>query len=157
MDASPAVSSAQAVRIRPPQWFARLSIVGGGACALLGVVAAVGGFQAGDGGSALVSLLGGLGLGALMVDVANRSATSDGDQLILRQWYRTVSLEREDILEFAAARASFVRWDIVAVPDEGTQTRLWVTRMLPAGRARRQRWLEELEAWRTLRPCMPSD
>ena len=134
-----------------------MSIVGGGACALLGVVAAVGGIQAGDGGSALVSLLGGLGLAALMVDVGNRSAVTDGHQLILRQWYRTVILEREDILEFAAARASFVRWDIVAVPDAGTQTRLWVTRMLPAGRARRQRWLEELEAWRTLRPCMPSD
>lgn len=127
-----------------------------GACALLGVLAAAGGLQAGEPGSAVTSLVGGLGLAALMIDVGNRSAISDGHQLILRQWYRTVVLERQDVLEFAAARASFVRWDIVAVPQEGTQTRLWVTRMLPAGRSRRQRWLEELEGWRTLRPCMPS-
>lgn len=146
----------QSVNIRPPRWFARLSVGMAGTCAVLGVLAAAGGLQAGEPGSAVISLLGGLGLAVLMIDVGNRSAISDGHQLILRQWYRTVILERQDVLEFAAARASFVRWDIVAVPHEGTQTRLWVTRMLPAGRTRRQRWLEELEGWRTLRPCMPS-
>ncbi|HEX2575595.1 MAG TPA: hypothetical protein VHK88_04550, partial [Aquihabitans sp.] len=88
-------------------------------------------------------------LAAMFADVARRRATTQGDVLVLRQWFRTRSLRRGDIEEFAAVRASFVRWDIVAVPHEGTQVRLWVTRMLPAGRAMRQGWLVQLEAWRT--------
>ena len=88
---------------------------------------------------------------AMSADVAGRWVRSAGPVLRVHQWFRTIELPRDEVDEFAAARASVVRWDIVAQRDERPDLRLWVTRMLPAGRRTRQRWLQELEAWRTWR------
>lgn len=143
------VPAAPAVDICPPRWFGLLAVAAAVFFAVLGAVVTAAKVAGGEPLTALLSLLAGVGLAALLYDVSTRRATSHDDVLVLHQWYRTVTLQRDDIFEFAAARASFLRWDIVAIPDEGSQTRLWVTRMLPAGRSRRQRWLQELEAWRT--------
>lgn len=137
------------VDIRPPRWFAATCVAAAVVFAVLGIVATVAGIVSGDPLASLASVLGGAGLAVMAYDASRRSARSDGDVLVVKQWFRSVTLHRDAVEEFAAARASFVRWDIVAVPVEGTQVRLWVTRMLPAGRARRQGWLSDLEAWRT--------
>ena len=55
----------------------------------------------------------------------------------------------EEIEEFDSSRASLFRWDIVAVRTEAVHVRLWVTRVLTAGRRTRTGWLDELERWRT--------
>lgn len=145
------------VAIEPPRWFATTSLVAAGVVAIVGIVLVVANLAAGDPLPALASLLGAAGLAVMWVDVSRRSARSDGDELVLAQWYRTRTLHRHEVEQFAAARASFVRWDIVAEPFEGRQVRLWVTRMLPAGRSRRLAWLGELEAWRTwIGPAAPA-
>ncbi|MCU1497097.1 MAG: hypothetical protein JWM47_1050 [Acidimicrobiales bacterium] len=137
------------IDIRPPAWFVAVARVAAVVYALLAVVAAVAGVVTGSLVSAIISLLGGTALAVMAFDASNRSATSTGDDLVLHQWFRSRTLERPEVLEFESQRASFFRWDIVAVPVDGTQVRLWVTRMLPAGRVRRQAWLAELESWRT--------
>lgn len=137
------------VDIRPPRWFAATCVAAAVVFAVLGIVATAAGIASGDPVASLASVLGGAGLTVMAYDASRRSARSDGDVLVVEQWFRSLRLRRADVEQFAAARASFVRWDIVAVPVEGTQVRLWVTRMLPAGRARRQAWLADLEAWRT--------
>ncbi|QXC61338.1 hypothetical protein KSP35_00325 [Aquihabitans sp. G128] len=137
------------IDIRPPAWFAAASKVVAVLLVLLGVVAATAGFRTGDPVSALVSLSGGALLAVLAWDASTRSAVTEGDELVLRQWFRTVRARRADIDEFDAVRASFLRWDIVLVPDDGDLLRLWVTRTLSAGRRTRQGWLADLEAWRT--------
>lgn len=147
--ADPGAPTEPVVDIRPPRWFAAVSVVAAMVFGLLGAVASISKLAAGDPVGAAAGLLAGAGLAVLAYDVSTRRATSYGDELVLHQWYRTVTLQREDVREFAAARASFVRWDIVAVLVDGVQTRLWVTRMLPASRSRRQGWLGDLEAWRT--------
>lgn len=141
------------IDIAPPRWFATLARVSAVACALAGVGAGIALVAAADPVNALLTLAAGLGLAVLMYDVADRRAWSEGDVLHLHQWYRDRTLDRDEIDEFGPARASFVRWDIVAVRIERRgQVRLWVTRMLPAGRRTRTEWLDDLERWRTGRP-----
>lgn len=137
------------IDIRPPRWFATASVVGAALAALLGVGAAAAGLSSGDPVSAVLSLVGGGLLAVLALDASRRSVVSSGDDLVLRQWFRVVTLHRSDLVEFAAARASFLRWDIVVEPAEGRQVRLWATRTLAVGRRGRQEWLADLEAWRT--------
>lgn len=136
------------VDIRPPRWFVTVSVVAAGLFALLGLAAAVAGVVSGDPLSAVVSLAGGTGLAVMAYDASTRSVVSSGDELVVRQWFKVTTLRRPELVEFAAARASFFRWDIVVEPFEGRQVRLWVTRTLSAGRPTRQRWLADLEAWR---------
>ncbi|CAN5804821.1 hypothetical protein BH10ACT1_BH10ACT1_33120 [soil metagenome] len=135
--------------IRPPRWFAIASVAAAGVFALLGLAAAVAGVVGGDPLSASVSVVGGAGLAVMAYDASNRSVVSSGDDLLVRQWFGARTLRRAELVEFAASRASFFRWDIVVEPFDGRQVRLWATRTLSAGRPTRQRWLADLEAWRT--------
>lgn len=137
------------VDIAPPRWFAVVARCAAAVVALLGVITAGANVAGANVGAAVLCLVGGLGLAVMAADAGGRSARTHGDALELRQWFRTVTLRRSEVEGFEAQRASFVRWDIVAVPVEGAQVRLWVTRMLPAGRSTRQAWLARLEAWRT--------
>ena len=143
------MTAAPEVHIAPPRWFARLAVAAAVLWAVVATAASAGALSQGRISSALVSLLGGVGLAVLSFDVSRRSVISHGDVLEVRQWFRVVHLDRHEIDEFAPARGSLVRWDIVAVHDDGHQLRLWVTRMLVAGRPTRLRWIQELEAWRT--------
>lgn len=146
---APAPRAEPVVDIAPARWFATFARVAAAAIALLALVAGVGGLAGGDPIAAVVSLVAGLGVAVMAFDAGGRSARSGDGRLVVQQWFRTTVLDRDDVLEFSAARASFLRWDIVAVRQEGPQLRLWVTRMLPAGRRTRQGWLADLEAWRT--------
>lgn len=137
------------VDIRPPAWFARLAVVGAVLAGLLGIAAAGVSASVGDPLAALLSLLAGVGLGAMALDASQRWVRTDGDELVVRQWFRELRVHRDDIEEFTSARGSLVRWDIVAIRTDEPQLRLWVTRMLAAGRETRMGWLVELEAWRT--------
>ncbi len=139
---------APAVQIAPPPWFARLAVGGGLLIAVLAVAATLADLLVGDPFSALISLVGGAALAACVYDVSNRRVTSHGDVLEVRQWFRTVTLHRADLEEFAASRGALLRTDIVAVPEEGSRTRLWVTRVMTANRNQREEWLGQLEAWR---------
>ena len=91
----------------------------------------------------------GVAWAAMTFDVSGRRADAVGDELVLQQWYRELRIPKDEIEEFDASRASLFWWDIVAVRTEGIHVRLWVTRVLTAGRRTRTGWLEELEAWRT--------
>lgn len=144
----PADPPGSAVSIRPSRALAVVAVVGAVLVAVLALAAGLGAIAQGRVGSGLVSLVGGLGVAVMSFDVSRRSVEARGDVLEVRQWFRTITLERDDIFEFVASRASLFRWDVVAVRDEGPQVRLWVTRMITAGRARRTGWLDELEAWR---------
>lgn len=153
----PAARHEPVVAISPPRWFAATCVAAAVVVAVLAAVATAAGVSSGDPVSTLASLVGGVGLTVMAYDASRRSVRTDGDILTIEQWFRTTTLRRAEVEEFAAARASFVRWDVVAVPLEGPQVRLWVTRMLPAGRSKRQAWLTELEAWRTwVGPSAPS-
>lgn len=139
------------VAIAPPGWFAWVAKAGALTAAALGIAAALARGGEGRPGAAVGCIVAGALFAAISADVAGRWVRSDGAVLRVHQWFRTVELPRDEVDEFAAARASVVRWDIVAQRDERPDLRLWVTRMLPAGRRTRQRWLQELEAWRTWR------
>ena len=139
------------IAIAPPGWFAWVARAGALAAAALGIAGAVARGGEGRPGAAAACVVCGALSAMMSADVAGRWVRSAGPVLRVHQWFRTVELSRDDIDEFAAARASLVRWDIVAERDERPDLRLWATRMLPAGRRTRQRWLEELEAWRTWR------
>jgi hypothetical protein len=144
------------IDIAPPRWFANLARGSAVLCGVAGVGAGIALVASGSPVDALLTLLAGVGLAVLMYDVADRRAWSEGDVIHLHQWYRDRTLHRDEIDEFAPARASFVRWDIVAVRIERRgQVRLWVTRMLPAGRRTRTGWLDDLERWRTGRSRPP--
>lgn len=136
------------VHIAPPTWFARVAQVAAVLVLLLGVSGGLGAIGQGSAGSGLFSIAGGVGLALMSWDVSQRRVDTVGDVLRVRQWFRTVELDRDDVEEFVAARGSLFRWDVVALREEGPQLRLWVTRMLVAGRTRRQTWLDQLEAWR---------
>jgi len=140
---------ARQVEIAPPLWFVRVAQVAAGLVALLGVSGGVGAIGQGQVSSGLFSIAGGLALAVMSWDVSQRHVIARGDVLDVRQWFRTVEILRDDIVEFAATRASLIRWDIVVRREDGPQLRLWATRMLVAGRIRRVGWLDELEAWRT--------
>lgn len=137
------------VHLAPPRWFARLAVaaagLGGGLGLLLGVVS----LSQGAVVSGVLTMLAGVVWAAMTFDVSIRRADAVGDELVLQQWYRELRIPRDDIEEFDASRASLFRWDIVAVRTEGVHLRLWVTRVLTAGRRTRMAWLEDLEAWRT--------
>lgn len=137
------------VHLAPPRWFARLAVavagLGGGLGLLLGVV----GISQGAVSSGVLTIVAGVAWAAMIFDVSIRRADAVGDELVLHQWYREVRISRDDIVEFDASRASLFRWDIIAVRSEAVHVRLWVTRVLTAGRRTRTGWLEELEAWRT--------
>ena len=137
------------VEIAPPVWFVRVARVAAVLVALLGVSGGVGAIGQGQVSSGLFSIAGGLALAVMSWDVSQRRVTARGDVLRVRQWFRTVEVDRDEVEEFVASRGSLFRWDVVAVRREAPQLRLWVTRMLIAGRPRRMGWLEELEAWRT--------
>ena len=137
------------VEIRPPAWFARLAVVGAVLATLLGLGAAAVSASVGDPLAALLSLLAGAGLGVMALDASRRWVRTDGDELVVRQWFRELRVHRDDIEEFTSARGSLIRWDIVVIRAEQPQLRLWATRMLAAGRPTRMGWLEDLEAWRT--------
>lgn len=137
------------VHLAPPRWFAGLAVVaaglGGGLGLLLGVALVVQGSVT----SGILTAAAGVTWAAMTFDVSIRRADAVGEELVVRQWYREVRVPRHAIEEFDASRASLLRWDIVAVRTEGVHLRLWVTRVLTAGRRTRTRWLEELEQWRT--------
>ncbi len=116
---------------------------------LLASAAIAGDIRQGQPFQAALSLLFGVVLAVAAYDAGGRRVVSLGDELEVTQWFRTHRFGRDDIVEFGAARASLVRWDIVAERDDAPDLRLWVTRMVCAGRRTRQRWLTELEAWRT--------
>lgn len=137
------------VDIAPPGWLAVLARVSAVVAAIAGAAAGAELLRRGAVGSGLATVVCGALFGVMTWDVAQRRARTDGDALVLHQWYRTRTIDRAEIASFEPARASFIRWDIVAIRDEATQVRLWVTRMLPAGRRTRMGWLEDLESWRT--------
>ena len=141
-------ADADEVHIAPPPWFARVAQVAAVLVLLLGLSGGLGAIGQGSVGSGLISIAGGLGLALMSWDVSQRRVETVGAVLHVRQWFRTVELDRDDVEEFIAARASLFRWDVVALRHEGPQLRLWVTRMLVAGRTQRQAWLDQLEAWR---------
>jgi hypothetical protein len=141
--------TAPEVHIAPPRWFARLAVVAAALGGGLGLVAGMVEIGQGSVRSGLLSLLAGVAWAALTFDVAIRRADAVGDELVLHQWYREVRIPRDEIDEFDASRASLLRWDIIAVRAEAVHVRLWVTRVLTAGRRTRTGWLEDLEAWRT--------
>ena len=113
------------------------------------ISAAIVSLVAGDGVGVVVDVIGGTVVAVLTYDSSNRSVTSEGSELVVRQWFTTRRLSRDEIESFAPARGSFVRWDIVARRDDAPDVRLWVTRMITARKRTRLAWLEELEAWRT--------
>lgn len=137
------------VDIVPAPWFGVLAKVAGMACGLLGAYGLVAWSANGQPARGLFTFAAGTLLGVMAYDAGGRWARSHGDVLELRQWFRTIEVQRADVIEFSAVRASLLRWDIVAQRQDGGNLRLWVTRNLVAGRRTRQRWMEELEAWRT--------
>lgn len=141
--------TAPEVHIAPPRWFARLAVAAAGLGGGLGLLIGMVGISQGAVGSGVLSMLAGVAWAAMTFDVSGRRADAVGDELVLQQWYREVRIPRDEIEEFDASRASLVRWDIIAVREEAVHVRLWVTRVLTAGRRTRTGWLEDLEAWRT--------
>lgn len=141
--------TAPEVHIAPPRWFAGTTVavagLGGGLGLLLGSV----GISRGEVGSGVLTVVAGVVWAAMTFDVSTRRADAVGEELVLHQWYREVRVTRSEIEEFDASRASLMRWDIVAVRTEAVHVRLWVTRVLTAGRRTRTGWLEDLERWRT--------
>ena len=145
----PAADRPVGVDIRPARWVAAASVAGAALGGGLGVLGGIGWLVHGDLVNAAATFVPGLVFAVLVFDVAGRRAATDGDRLVLQQWYREVVVHRDELDRFEASRASLFRWDIVAVRTEGIHVRLWVTRVLTAGRRTRTGWLEELEAWRT--------
>ena len=141
--------SAPEVHLAPPRWFARLAVAAAGLGGGLGLLVGVAAISQGAVGSGLLTMAAGVAWAAMTFDVSGRRADAVGDELVLQQWYRELRIPKDEIEEFDASRASLFRWDIVAVRTEGIHVRLWVTRVLTAGRRTRTGWLEELEAWRT--------
>lgn len=139
------------VDIAPPRWFALLARAMAVVSALLGLGGGGALVAQGAIGPGSATVLCGAVLAAMTWDVAQRRVVASGDSLVVRQWYRTRTVDRSDIEQFVAVRGSFVRWDIVAERHAAVQLRLWVTRMLPAGRRSRLAWLDDLERWRTAR------
>ena len=137
------------VHLAPPRWFARLAVAAAGLGGGLGLLLGMMGISQGAVTSGVLTMAAGVAWAAMTFDVSIRRADAAGDELVLQQWYREVRIPRSEIEEFDASRASLVRWDIVAVRAEAVHVRLWVTRMLTAGRRTRTGWLGELEAWRT--------
>lgn len=137
------------VDIVPPPWFSMAARVAAALIVALAVAAIAGSIRQRQPLQAVVSAVFGIVLALAAFDAGGRRVVSAGDELEITQWFRTHRFGRDDIVEFGAARASLVRWDIVAERDGAPDVRLWVTRMLCAGRRTRQRWLTELEAWRT--------
>lgn len=149
----PLAEGSSIVDIAPPRWLAGLARGSAVVAALAGAVAGADLLRRGATGSGLTTVACGALFAVMTWDVAQRRAVAGGDTLVLHQWYRTRTIGRSEIASFEPARASFFRWDIVAVRNEGAQARLWVTRMLPAGRRTRMSWLDDLESWRTGRPA----
>ena len=145
----PTERTAPTVQIVPPPWFSMAARVWAALIAVLAVAATAGSVGLGQPLQAVLSLVLGGVLAVAAYDAGGRRVVSVGDELEITQWFRTRRFGRDDLVEFGAARASLVRWDIVAERDDAPDLRLWVTRMLCAGRRTRQRWLVELEAWRT--------
>lgn len=139
------------MHIVAPPWFPVAARVAAALIALLALAATAGGIGQGQPLQAVLSLVLGLVLAVAAYDAGGRRVVSVGDELEVTQWFRTRRFGRDDIVEFGAARASLVRWDIVAERDDAPDLRLWATRMLSAGRRTRQQWLTDLEAWRTWR------
>lgn len=143
------------VDIHPPRWLAvtltGFAALGGG----MGLLAAVGSVAQGDVGNAVASFVAGALFAYVVFDSAGRSARTDGDRLVLRQWYREIVLDRHDLNAFVPSRGSLWRWDIVAERREPVrgrhQVRLWASRSVVAGHRQRSRWLRELERWLTAR------
>ena len=147
----PPARAQQTVDIVAPPWFSVAARVAAVLIALLAMGAVAGGIRQGQPLQAVVSLVLGLVLAVAAYDAGGRRVVSVGDELEGMQWFRTLPFSRDDIVEFGAARASLVRWDIVGERDDAPDLRLWATRMLCAGRRTRQQWLTDLEAWRTWR------
>ena len=141
--------TAPTVHIVPPPWFSLAARVAAALIVALTVAATAGSIRQGQPLQAVLSLVLGMVLAVAAYDAGGRRVVSVGDDLEVTQWFRTLRFGRDDIVEFGAARASLLRWDIVAERDDAPDLRLWVTRTLSAGRRTRQRWLTELEAWRT--------
>ncbi|MEO6987756.1 MAG: hypothetical protein ABI239_03825 [Aquihabitans sp.] len=137
------------MNIVPPPWFSVAARVLAGLLVVLAVAATAGSIRLGQPLQAVLSVVLGMGLAVATYDVGGRRVVSVGEDLEVTQWFRTHRFGRDDIVEFGAARASLLRWDIVAEREGSSDIRLWASRMLCAGRRTRQRWLTELEAWRT--------
>ncbi len=149
----PAADRPVGVDIRPARWVAAASVAGAALGGGLGVLGGIGWLVHGDLVNAAATFVPGLVFAVLVFDVAGRRAATDGDRLVLQQWYREVVVHRDELDRFEASRASLFRWDIVAErrePKGGRRlVRLWATRTITAGRRTRQGWLDDLERWLT--------